>query len=65
MNIGTMAPSKKKILIMFGLICNLLIFPASSFENEPHTVEHVSSFFSPDLLPGQNYTGVVQEWDQM
>ena len=42
-----------------------MIFPASSFENEPHTVEHVSSFFSPDLLPGQNYTWVVQEWDQM
>jgi hypothetical protein len=53
---------KKKIVILFALVCSQLVIPASSFENEPQTVESVSSFFSPDLLPGQNYTWIVQEW---
>ena len=60
-----MRQSNKKILILFGLICNFMIFPAYALEDEPITVEPVPAFFSADLLPGQNYTWSVQEWYKM
>ena len=60
-----MVVPKKKILLVFGLLCHFLLFPAYSLENEQYPVEPVSSFFSPELLLGQNYTWVVHEWYQM
>jgi hypothetical protein len=60
-----MKRSKKRILILFGLICYFTIFPVNSINAEPYEVEPITSFLSPDLLPGQNYTWIVQEWYQM
>ena len=55
----------KKILIVYILACNLISIPEYSLAEEVYEVEPVSSFFSPELLQGQNYTWVLQEWYQM
>ncbi len=60
-----MSISKKNILILFGLICNFMIFPTYVLGDEPIVVEPTPAFFSQDLLPGQNYTWIVQEWYKM
>jgi hypothetical protein len=55
----------KNTLILFILACNLIYLPTYSLGADPHIVEPVSSFFSEDLLVGQNYSWKVQEWYQM
>ena len=56
---------QKKSLILFILACNLIILPTYSLGADPYLVVPVSSFFSPDLLVGQNFSWKVQEWYEM
>lgn len=61
-----MKKTYKNTLISFILVFNLIILPTYSLGADPYILEpSVSSFFSPDLLVGQNYSWKVQEWYQM
>ena len=61
-----MKKTYKNTLISFILVFNLIILPPYSLGADPYLLEpSVSSFFSPELQVGQNYSWKVQEWNQM
>ena len=56
---------RKKSLLLLFILYNLLICSQFPVGVNANNGEPLTATFSSELLPGQNFTWVVKEWDQM